>query len=35
MFFIEGDKLVVELLTVLSILVATMIMGAFDLCGMM
>ncbi len=34
MFFIKGDKEVVELLTVLSVLVATMIMGAFDLCGM-
>ena len=29
-----NNKETVELLTVLSVLVATMIMGAFDLCGM-
>ena len=30
----NNNKETVELLTVLSVLVATMIMGAFDLCGM-
>ena len=30
----NNNKETVELLTVLSVLVATMIIGAFDLCGM-